>query len=72
LGDVLDVSDNHIRAMNEGGVWTNRMLHGRHDRFRFAVDQLLDLDRLHRRADGDCSSNRTRRGGVAKRAGKFF
>jgi hypothetical protein len=36
------------------------MLDGRHNhRFGFAINKLVDLDRLHRRADGDCSNNCT-------------
>ena len=40
-----------------GDCRTDCMLHGWHDhRFRFAVNKLVDLDRLHCRADGDCST----------------
>jgi hypothetical protein len=74
LGDVFYVSDNHIRAMHQlWRIWTNRMLDRWHEhRCRLAINQLIDLDRLHRRADGDCSSNRTGIRRSAKGASKFF
>src|SRR5215216_2182986 len=54
---ILDVSNNNIWAGHE--VWHSRadcMLHGRHDhRFRFTPNNLVDLDRSHRRADGNYS-----------------
>ena len=57
LRHVLDISNNNIRTGHK--IWhsgTDCMLHGRHDhRFRFALNKLVDLDRLHRRADGNCS-----------------
>ena len=57
LCHVFDISNNNIRTRHK--VWhsgADCMLHWRHDhRFRFAVDDLVDLDRLHRRADGNCS-----------------
>jgi len=61
LGDVFDLSDNHIRTMHQvRRVWTHRMLDGRYDhRFCLAINKLVDLDRLHRRANGDFPNDRT-------------
>jgi hypothetical protein len=57
LCHVLDISNNNIRTGHK--VWhsgTDCMLHGRHDhRLRFTPNKLVDLERLHRRADGNCS-----------------
>src|SRR5215472_2164890 len=60
LGHIFYISDNNIRARHK--IWNcgpGFMLDRRHHhRFRFAVNKLVDLDRLHRRADRDGSGYR--------------
>ena len=74
LVHIFYISDDNIRARHK--IWnceTGFVLDGRHHhRFRFAVNKLVDLDRLHRRPDGDCSGYRTGIWWSTEGIGKLF
>jgi hypothetical protein len=60
LCHVFDFSNDNIRARNKvRDSETDSVLNGwQNHRFRFAINNLVDLDRLHRRADGDLAHYR--------------
>ena len=74
LGHVLDVSNNHVRTGHQvWRLWADCVSHRWHDhRVGFAVNQFVDLDRLHRRAEGDFSNDFTCARRSAECVGKLF
>src|SRR5262245_5012297 len=68
LDDVFDLSNNYIRPWHKSwGSGVGRVLHGRHDhRFCLAINQLVDLNRLHGRANGDFPNDCTGVGRASK------
>src|SRR5439155_25660992 len=72
----------HLGQIAHNNIWSRyqcgcsrpeRAMEWRHrDRFDFAIDQRLDLERLHHRAERDFSNWRTGFLWVAQSIGKFF
>jgi hypothetical protein len=68
------ISDNDIWPRHKSGLFSSGCaMQRRHDkRLRFAVNDRLDLNWLHRRANGNFSNQCARVRGTAKGARKLF